>query len=89
MYDFCFADQLWLHTKLCVAQVLNIMKLELAASGLTEEEILEKAKLLMRAFGKEEAGSTADFMLMSKQTNAALVQAGLPPKDFTSVSNQS
>merc|ERR1719460_1083111 len=39
----------------------------------------------MRAFGKEEAGSTAEFMLMSKQTNAALVQAGLPPKDFTSV----
>jgi len=66
-------------------EVLNIMKLELAASGLTEEEILEKAKLLMRAFGKEEAGSTADFMLMSKQTNGALVQAGLPPKDFTSV----
>merc|ERR1719400_1682733 len=66
-------------------EVLNIMKLELAASGLTEEEILEKAKLLMRAFGKEEAGSTAEFMLMSKQTNAALQKAGLPPKDFTSV----
>ena len=62
------------------------MKLELAASGLSEEEILEKAKLLMRAFGKEEAGSTAEFMLMSKQTNAALQKAGLPPKDFTSVS---
>merc|ERR1719414_1782385 len=66
-------------------EVLNIMKLELAASGLSEEEILEKAKLLMRAFGKEEAGSTAEFMLMSKQTNVALQQAGLPPKDFTSV----
>ena len=64
------------------------MKLELAASGLSEEEILEKAKLLMRAFGKEEAGSTAEFMLMSKQTNAALVKAGLPPKDFTSVSTK-
>jgi len=64
-------------------EVLNIMKLELAASGLSEEEILEKAKLLMRAFGKEEAGSTAEFMLMSKQTNAALVKSGLPPKDFT------
>ena len=63
------------------------MKLELAASGLSEEEILEKAKLLMRAFGKEEAGSTAEFMLMSKQTNAALVKSGLPPKDFTLVSN--
>ena len=62
------------------------MKLELAASGLSEEEILEKAKLLMRAFGKEEAGSTAEFMLMSKQTNAALVKSGLPPKDFTLVS---
>merc|ERR1719211_37395 len=64
-------------------EVLNIMKLELAASGLSEEEILEKAKLLMRAFGKEEAGSTAEFMLMSKQTNGALVKSGLPPKDFT------
>merc|ERR1719397_2053910 len=66
-------------------KVLNIMKLELAASGLSEEEILEKAKLLMRAIGKEEAGSSAEFMLMSKQTNAALQKAGLPPKDFTSI----
>merc|ERR550539_1705920 len=66
-------------------EVLNIMKLELAASGLSEEEILEKAKLLMRAFSKEEAGSTAEFMLVSKQTDGALVQAGLPPKDFTSI----
>ena len=44
---------------------------------------------LTRAFVKEEAGSTAEFMLMSKQTNVALQQAGLPPKDFTSVSTLS
>ena len=64
------------------------MKLELAASGLTEEEILEKAKLLMKAFGKEEAGSMAEYMLLSKQMNAALIKAGLPPKDFTAVSTR-
>merc|ERR1719237_850457 len=65
-------------------EVLNIMKLELAASGLTEEEILVKAQLLMKAFGKE-GDSTAEYMLMSKQMNGALNQAGLPPKDFTAV----
>ena len=62
------------------------MKLELAASGLSEEEILEKAKLLMRAFGKEEAGSTAEYKLLSKQKNKALIKAEIPPKDFTAVS---
>merc|ERR1712089_263 len=46
-------------------EVLNAMKLELAASGLTEEEILHKTQLLMKAFGKEEVASTAEFMLMS------------------------
>jgi len=65
-------------------EVLNIMKLELAASGLTEEEILVKAQLLMKAFGKE-GDSTAEYMLMSKQMNGALNQAGLPPKDFTAI----
>ena len=64
------------------------MKLELGASGLTEEEILHKTQLLMKAFGKEDASSTAEFMLMSKQNNAALTQAGLPPKDFTAVSRK-
>ena len=64
------------------------MKLELGASGLSEEEILHKTQLLMKAFGKEDASSTAEFMLMSKQNNAALTQAGLPPKDFTAVSRK-
>lgn len=66
-------------------EVLNIMKLELAASGLTEEEILHKTQLLMKAFGKEDVASTAEFMLMSKQKNKALVKAGLSPKDFTAL----
>merc|ERR1711962_1509608 len=57
-------------------EVLNAMKLELAASGLTEEEILHKTQLLMKAFGKEEVASTAEFMLMSKQKNQALQKAG-------------
>merc|ERR1719228_1199329 len=66
-------------------EVLNAMKLELAASGLTEEEILHKTQLLMKAFGKEEVASTAEFMLMSKQKNQALLKAGLCPKDFTTL----
>ena len=63
------------------------MKMELAASGLSEEEILKKTQLLMKAFGKEEAGSTAEYKLLSKQKNKALIKAEIPPKDFTAVSN--
>jgi len=66
-------------------EVLNIMKMELAASGLSEEEILAKAQLLMKAFGKEDAGSTAEYKLLSKQKNKALVKAEIPPKDFTAI----
>merc|ERR1719369_1353716 len=40
-------------------EILTVMKLELAASGLTEEEILHKAELLMKAFGKEDSNSMA------------------------------
>ena len=36
--------------------------------------------------GCQEGDSTAEYMLMSKQMNGALNQAGLPPKDFTAVS---
>ena len=69
-------------------QVMNIMKMELAASGLSEEEILAKAQLLMKAFGKEDAASTAEYKLLSKQKNKALVKAEIPPKDFSAVSNK-
>ena len=62
------------------------MKMELAASGLSEEEILAKAQLLMKAFGKEDAASTAEYKLLSKQKNKALVKAEIPPKDFSAVS---
>ena len=62
------------------------MKMELAASGMSEEEILAKAQLLMKAFGKEDTASTAEFKLLSKQKNKALVKAEIPPKDFTAVS---
>lgn len=68
---------------------MNIMKMELAASGLSEEEILAKAQLLMKAFGKEDAASTAEYKLLSKQKNKALVKAEIPPKDFSAVSNSS
>merc|ERR1719282_1215417 len=66
-------------------EVMNIMKMELAASGLSEEEILAKAQLLMKAFGKEDTASTAEFKLLSKQKNKALVKAEIPPKDFTAI----
>ena len=62
------------------------MKMELAASGLSEEEILAKAQLLMKAFGKEDAASTAEYKLLSKQKNKALAKAEIPPKDFSAVS---
>merc|ERR1712227_1139440 len=65
-------------------EVLNIMKMELAASGLSEEEILAKAQLLMKAFGKEDA-ATAEYKLLSKQKNKALIKAEIPPKDFTAI----
>ena len=68
---------------------MNIMKMELAASGLSEEEILAKAQLLMKAFGKEDAASTAEYKLLSKQKNKALVKAEIPPKDFSAVSKTS
>merc|ERR1719339_536845 len=66
-------------------EVMNIMKMELAASGLSEEEILAKAQLLMKAFGKEDAASTAEYKLLSKQKNKALIKAEIPPKDFTAI----
>jgi len=66
-------------------EVMNIMKMELAASGLSEEEILAKAQLLMKAFGKEDAASTAEYKLLSKQKNKALIKAEIPPKDFSAI----
>jgi len=66
-------------------EVMAIMKMELAASGLSEEDILHKTQLLMKAFGKEEVGSTAEYKLLSKQKNKALVKAEIPPKDFTAI----
>merc|ERR1719348_2278407 len=66
-------------------EVMAAMKLELAASGLSEEEILHKTQLLMKAFGKEEVGSTAEYKMLSKQKNKALVKAEMPPKDFTAI----
>ena len=43
---------------------MKAMMAELQASGLSEEEILEKAQILMKAFGKEDAGSTAEYKLL-------------------------
>merc|ERR550532_1536505 len=37
------------------------------------------------AFGKEDAASTAEYKLLSKQKNKALVKAEIPPKDFSAI----
>jgi len=66
-------------------EVMNILKMELAASGLSEEEILAKTLLLMKAFGKEDAANTAEYKLLSRQKNKALVKAEIPPKDFSAI----
>jgi len=66
-------------------EVMKVMMMELAASGMSEEEILHKTQLLMKAFGKEEVGSTAEYKLLSKQKNKALIKAEIPPKDFSAI----
>jgi len=66
-------------------EVMKAMLEELAASGMSEEEILEKTQILMKSFGKEDTASTAEYKLLSKQKNVALKNAGISPKDFTAV----
>ncbi len=43
---------------------MKAMMEELQASGLSAEEILEKAQILMKAFGKEDLASTAEYKLL-------------------------
>ena len=45
-------------------QVMKAMLEELQASGMTEDEILEKTQLLMKAFGKEDSASIAEYKLL-------------------------
>jgi len=66
-------------------EVMKAMLEELAASGMSEEEILEKTQILMKSFGKEDTASTAEYKLLSKQKNMALKKAEIPPKDFTAI----
>jgi len=66
-------------------EVMKAMMEELQATGMSAEEILEKAQILMKAFGKEDTGSTAEYKLLSKQKNAALKKAEISPKDFTAL----
>eukprot|EP00095_Tigriopus_kingsejongensis_P004187 maker-scaffold47_size466558-snap-gene-3.44 protein:Tk04187 transcript:maker-scaffold47_size466558-snap-gene-3.44-mRNA-1 annotation:"---NA---" len=66
-----------------IEEVMRCMKEELSRSDLTEEEILHKTKTIMKAFGKEDKSSSMlDFSLVSKQSNSALRQANISPKDF-------
>ena len=53
-------------------KVMKAMMDELQASGLSQEEILEKAQILMKAFGKEDAGSTAEYKLLRLEYNISL-----------------
>ena len=66
------------------------MKEELSKSNLTDDEILAKTRIVMKAFGKgdEKGASLLDLSLASKQTNSALKQAGISPKDFAKVRRQ-
>ncbi len=67
-------------------QVMKAMKKELQASGMSEEEILHKTQILMKAFRREDPTATmAEYALASKQKNVALKQIKIPPKDFTQV----
>ena len=43
---------------------MKAMLEELQASGMSEDEILEKTQLLMKAFGKEDSASTAEYKLL-------------------------
>ena len=69
------------------------MQRELSKSGLSEEEILEKTKAVMKAFGSASSNANEmneaellDLSLVSKQTNSALRQAQVSPKEFAKVS---
>lgn len=65
---------------------MKAMKAELKASGLTEEEILQKTTVLMKAFNKTDpTADIAQYALASKQKNSALKKNNTSPKDFTLV----
>jgi len=65
-------------------EVMKAMKAELKASGMSDEDILKKSCILMKAFKREDASaSIAEYNLPSKQRNVALKQNGTSPKDFT------
>ena len=62
------------------------MMAELANAGLTQEDILHKTQVLMKAFKREDPTATlAEYALASKQKNLALKQNNTSPKDFTLV----
>ena len=65
---------------------MKSMMAELANAGLTQEDILHKTQVLMKAFKREDPTATlAEYALASKQKNLALKQNNTSPKDFTLV----
>merc|ERR1719225_597129 len=65
-------------------EVMKSMMAELANAGLTQEDILHKTQVLMKAFKREDPTATlAEYALASKQKNLALKQNNTSPKDFT------
>lgn len=62
------------------------MKAELKASGMSEEEILAKTAVLMKAFKRSDpSADIAQYALASKMKNSALKKNNTSPKDFTLV----
>ena len=67
---------------------MKSMMAELANAGLTQEDILHKTQVLMKAFKREDPTATlAEYALASKQKNLALKQNNTSPKDFMLVCN--
>lgn len=65
---------------------MKCMKDELSKTDMSEDEILEKTKALIKIFSKDEPDcSILDLSLVSKQPNSALRQAEVSPKDFAKV----
>ena len=67
-------------------QVMKALQAELKNSGMSEEEILAKTSVLMKAFKRSDpSADIAQYALASKQRNSALKKNNTSPKDFTLV----
>lgn len=82
-----FDFQLWCAITIYSLQVMKSMQEELGKGGMDEDEILQKTKALVKAFGKDESESSMlELTMVSKQANSALKKAEISPKEFVKVS---